>query len=231
MISGLGAFASGLSGGINAAEERKERRAMADALGVALGSTAATGTTDDLQAHRRDRTPRGAPRPVSVSRPASAPSPMPSARDPSLFALIDQTEGAGDYATLFGHSQRDGGRFAGTDVSRMSIREALDFASPRGDYGRWVRRQVGRVATPMGRHQIVGSTLRSAAAEMGLPLDTPFDAATQDAIATHLARRRLAAADTPAERRAALRAEWEGFRNVDDAALDAAIAEFMGRTA
>lgn len=143
-----------------------------------------------------------------------------------LFSLIDKHEGGGNYSTLFGHSQRDGGQFAGTDVSGMTIGEAINFASPSGEYGQWVKGKVGRVATPMGRHQIVGSTLKAAAAEMGLSPDTPFSGEVQDRIAEHLAYKRIAGAKSPEAKRNALRSEWEGFRNVSNAALDVAIAQF-----
>ena len=142
-----------------------------------------------------------------------------------LFDLTARTEGAGRADTLFGHSQMNG-PFKGVDVSRMTIGQALDFAAPSGAYGQYVASRVGRVATPMGKHQIVGSTLRRAAHQMGLPMDARFDEATQDAIAAHLARNRLAGAKSPAAKRAALRAEWEGFKNVTDSELDAAIQQF-----
>lgn len=144
-----------------------------------------------------------------------------------LLGLVDQTEGGGDYSTLFGHSQREGGPFAGVDVARMTIGQALEFADPSGPYAQWVLSQVGRVATPMGRFQIVGSTLRSAVEGMGLALSTPFNAQTQGAIAGYLARQRLQGASTPEAQRAALRNEWEGFRRVPDDVLQAAIDEFM----
>lgn len=142
-----------------------------------------------------------------------------------LFDLTARTEGAGRADTLFGHSQMNG-PFKGVDVSQMTIGEALEFADPSGPYGQYVASKVGRVATPMGKHQIVGTTLRRAAEQMGLPLDTRFDGSTQDAVATHLARNRLAGARSPAAKRAALRAEWEGFKSVSDSELDAAIQKF-----
>lgn len=140
--------------------------------------------------------------------------------------LLDRYEGAGDYNTLFGHSQ-SGGPFNGVQVSNMTIGEALDFASPNGAYGQWVRGQVGRVATPMGRFQIVGTTLRNAARDMGLSMDTPFNEDTQNAIFNHLARARVIG-KSDSEARRGLRAEWEGFRAVPDAQLDQMIAEIRG---
>lgn len=144
----------------------------------------------------------------------------------SLIDLIDRTEGGGDYSTLFGHSQRGGGQFSGVDISNMSINEALEFASPSGEYGQWVKGKVGRVATPMGRYQIVGSTLKAAIKDLGISGDTQFSSEVQDQIAGYLAHKRISGAKSQEAKRAALRAEWEGFKHVSDQELDMAIKDF-----
>lgn len=141
-----------------------------------------------------------------------------------LLDLIDRTEGAGNYSTLFGHSQQPGQPFAGTDVSRMTLGELADFASPSGAYGKWVAGQNnGTVATPMGRYQIVGTTLRNAASQLGLGPETVFNAGTQDRIANHLLTNRLASADAMDGKLAALRNEWHGLLSVPDDQLAQAI--------
>lgn len=142
-----------------------------------------------------------------------------------LLGLIDKHEGGGAYDTLLGFSN-NGGAFNGVDVSKMTLAELYQFSDPNGPYGQWSKDQLGYVATPMGRHQIVGTTLRTAAEGMGLSPETRFNANTQDAMAAYLARNRLAGAKTPAAKRAALRAEWEGFKHVADDVLDAAIVDF-----
>lgn len=146
--------------------------------------------------------------------------------DNTLSGLLYKHEGAGDASTLFGHSQRPGGKFAGVRVEDMTIDEASQFSDPSGPYGQWVKSKVGRVATPMGYGQIVGTTLRRTAKQMGLPGDTKFDKQTQSKMVNYLARNRLAGAKSQAAKRAAMRAEWEGFKNVSDATLDAAISNF-----
>lgn len=77
-------------------------------------------------------------------------------------------ESGGDYDALFGFSNREGGRYAGVKLTDMTVDEAIEFANPRGDYGQWVKSKVGRVATPMGAYQIVGTTLRNAKSSLGL---------------------------------------------------------------
>lgn len=142
----------------------------------------------------------------------------------SLVSLIDKTEGGADYNTLYGFSNREGGPFAGVNVSDMTIGEAIAFAN--GEYGTWSQGQLGYKATPMGRYQIVGSTLDAAAKAIGLDPNMKFSPQVQDAIFAYLASERLRKATTQEEKRAGLRAEWAGFKNVSDEELDAAIAAF-----
>jgi hypothetical protein len=157
--------------------------------------------------------------------------PVGSGSGGGLLGLIDRTEGGGDYDTLFGHSNRNG-PFSDVKVSEMTLGEAINFSSERGagSYGNWVQQTnpEGVLATPMGRYQIVGSTLRNAVEELGLPLDTKFNAETQDLIASHLARRRLEGTTGLPQMRSALRSEWAGFRHVSNEELDRAILDFTG---
>lgn len=151
-----------------------------------------------------------------------------------LLGLIDRTEGGADYDTLFNFSNREGGAFAGTSVSNMTLGELSDFS--RGEYAKWSRDQLGYTATPMGRYQIVGDTLRQTMEEMGLPRNMKFTSEVQDAMFHHLASKALKGKTTPESKRAALRGVWEGFKKpktkggpgVTDEELDAAIAEFEG---
>lgn len=144
-----------------------------------------------------------------------------SGGDNSLAGLLKTHEGAGDYDTLFGHSQGEGGRFAGTKVSTMTLDQLDAFDK---DYGSWVAsKNKGVVATPAGFGQIVGTTRRSAAKAMGLSGDTVFSPEVQNAMVDHLAWNRIKGTSDPAARRAAMRSEWVGFKNASDADLDAAI--------
>lgn len=77
-------------------------------------------------------------------------------------------ESGGDYDALFGYANRDGQKFGGTKLTNMTVDQAIEFSNPRGPYAQHVKGQIGRVATPMGGYQIVGTTLRDMKRQMGL---------------------------------------------------------------
>jgi len=211
-LAGLAGFAEGFANARQDSKDRAEREAAAkrqDAYISAMGAY-------------QNGSPQSG---TGVGSGIGQPAPVEGRATSGLWGLVDATEGGGNFSTLYGNSQ-NGGRFNGVDVSKMTLDQLGQFSDPNGEYGQWVKGQVGRVATPMGRWQIVGTTMRNAADEMGLPGSTVFSPEIQETMANHLARRRLAAASTPAGKRAQLRAEWEGFKNVSDSALDAAIAQF-----
>ena len=136
---------------------------------------------------------------------------------------IDHYESGGgndQYDTLYGHRNRKNG----VRVSQMTIGEAGQFASPSGKYGQSVNAEIGRVATPMGKFQIVGTTLRGLQKDLGLPNDVPFSPQVQEQLGLLLAQRRIEGRSQQAARDG-LRAEWEGFKNVSNAELDAMIGE------
>jgi hypothetical protein len=91
-------------------------------------------------------------------------------------------ESGGDYNALYGYANRGSGPFGGVNVTDMTINQVLDFTDPRGPYAQSVKGQIGRVATPTGAYQVVGSTLRDAVRGLGLTGNERYDAATQDRI-------------------------------------------------
>lgn len=193
-----------------------------------MGTAAAAAESPDAAAASYASTQPSPSSPAGGARAAAGgPSEVyASALPKSFLSTVDRTEGGGDYDTLFGHAQRNG-PFSNVRISGMTVGQAIDFASPSGQYGQYVKGKVGRVATPMGRHQIVGTTLRNAASEMGLDPSTPFNQQTQDAIAAHLARKRVASADSMGGKIAALRSEWEGFRHVPDDQMATIVADLQ----
>lgn len=108
-------------------------------------------------------------------------------------------ESGGDYDALFGYSNRDGGPFQGVRLTELSVDEAIEFADPSGQYGQWVKGQIGRVATPMGAYQIVGTTLRAAKKGLGLRGDEIMTPELQDRLGIWILRDQGTKA-------------WEGYR-------------------
>lgn len=154
-----------------------------------------------------------------IRRRSDGPSyyaPRPSKAD-TFKDLIDTHEGAGDYDTLYSHSQRSGKRFDGVKVSEMTIGELKAFAN--GEYGKWSKAQLGYKATPMGRYQFVGSTLASVAKQMGLPDDTVFSPEVQDSMFEYWVGKTIEKGDSVDEKVDLLRGQWEGFKNVKRSTL------------
>lgn len=118
---------------------------------------------------------------------------------PAIRAGIFAGESGGDYNALFGFSNREGKQFGGTKLTDMTVDQALAFANPSGPYAQWVKGQVGRVATPMGAYQVVGTTLKAAKDGLGLTGNERMTEDTQDRVGQWI----LAKQGTGA---------WEGYR-------------------
>ncbi len=141
--------------------------------------------------------------------PGTAPAgyALPSA-DPdwdSIRAGIFAGESGGDYNALFGYSNRPGGRFQDFKLTDMTVDDAIRFSDPGGAYGQWVKGQVGRVATPMGAYQVVGTTLRGAKEGLGLTGEERMTPEVQDAIGRWIYQTQGTGA-------------WEGYRGPRDPA-------------
>ena len=113
-------------------------------------------------------------------------------------------ESGGDYGALFGYQNRPNGRFSDVNLTDMTVDQALDFASPSGPYGQYVKGQVGRVATPMGAYQVVGTTLRDAKKAMGLTGNEIMTPDLQDRIGQWIYKTQGTGA-------------WEGYKPMTDA--------------
>lgn len=147
----------------------------------------------------------------------------------SFLSAVDKTEGGGAYDTLYGHAQKSG-PFAGTSISSMPIRDVLAFTDPSGAYAQSVKGQIGRVATPVGRYQVVGSTLKNAVGALGLDPNAPFDQNAQDKVALYLAKNRVSSARTQEGKIAALRNEWHGFKSVPDSQMAQIVSDLEAST-
>lgn len=133
---------------------------------------------------------------------------------------------ASSYDTLYGNAEKQDGQFKGKKVTEMTINEVLDFQDPNGAYGQSVKKQIGRVSTPVGKYQFVGSTLRTVVQEMGLDPNEKFTPEMQDKIYNYHIRKVLGRGRTISQKRQALKSEWEGFKKASDKELDEIIANY-----
>lgn len=158
----------------------------------------------------------------------------PALRSQSTTQQTLRAVEAQGYDTLFGNFEVQDTPFKGVSVSNMTIGELSEFSNPSGAYGQYVKPRLakntyafkqGLTSTPMGKYQIVGSTLRDLAKRMNLPADTVFSKATQDSMFLFLARENIAKGKTLEAKRKNLRSIWEGFKYVDNATLNQVISE------
>lgn len=138
-------------------------------------------------------------------------------RDIAQAVDIGET-GTGDYNTLLGHTNRTGGRFDDANITDKSVNDLIAFSDGSGPYGMYTKAKLGKVATPMGRYQIVGKTLKTLKNEMGLTGDEKFTPELQDRMFLTLLKRRGYEAYKRGELSredfiASLQNEWEGLSN------------------
>ena len=131
---------------------------------------------------------------------------------------IFKGESGGDYGALFGYQNRPGGKFSNIDLTKMTIDEALEFSNPSGNYGQFVEGQVGRVATPMGAYQVVGSTLRDAKKGLGLSGQETMSKDMQDQIGKWIYKTQGTGA-------------WEGYKPLsEDQAIASQTLQVLGKS-
>lgn len=137
------------------------------------------GTTADVNAAASNGQTVGPPVAATPQAPDAYYS-IPPAIKAGIFKGEDTN---GNYDTLFAHSDRPGGPFEKTRVSQMTVDQAIQFASPSGQYGQWVQQHNhGVLATPMGAYQVVGSTLARAKEGLGLSGSEQMTPQLQDKI-------------------------------------------------
>ncbi|MGL6187545.1 MAG: hypothetical protein ACRC12_00670, partial [Holosporales bacterium] len=137
-----------------------------------------------------------------------------TAANKGILDLIGQAEGTDKgrgYNETLGYGAYTGGA---VNLTNMTLREVLSLQKeilnhPNNPYN----------SSAVGRYQIVSKTLRGLIDELDLSLDEQFTPELQDRLATQLVRRR------DGQGVAGLRNEWEGLRNVPDAAITGALGQ------
>jgi hypothetical protein len=157
-----------------------------------------------------------------------------SLREDSVTQQSLEKVEASTYDTLYANAEVGDTPFSNVRVTEMTLDELVAFSKPSGEYGKWVKPRLGKdtkaraqglTSTPMGKYQIVGTTLRSLMKQMNLPGDTLFNEETQDAMFLFLAKDAIKRGDDLDSKIANLRNVWEGFKNIPKSDLAKVIQE------
>jgi hypothetical protein len=162
----------------------------------------------------------------TVSQPSAA---LPSSYKP-LYDLISARE-ASNYNTLFNNAEQYD--FKGTAVTTMTLDDLVEFTKPGGTYDKYTREARTEndnnppMATPLGKYQIVGTTLKELIKKLNLPGNTRFTPEVQDAMFVELVKQAISPAKTMSTKIERLRKTWEGFskNKVPDNVLELAIKQ------
>ena len=153
----------------------------------------------------------------------AAPEQVPALNPESVTQDVLRATEADNYNTLYGNFETDeASPVFNYKVSEKTLGELVEFSKPSNAYGKYVKprlgenseaRRKGLTSTPMGKYQIIGTTLRGLIKDMRLPDNLVFNKETQDAMFLFLARQAMQGKNTAAQKRSALKETWEGFQN------------------
>jgi len=115
---------------------------------------------------------------------SSLPEPLTKIRD--SIAVGEGTAGPEGYKTILGNAQDQ----FNIDITTKTVDELIEFSRIGGPFAEFSKRQVGRVATPMGKYQIVGTTLKELKKKEGLSGQEIFDENLQDRLFVSLLEKR-----------------------------------------
>ena len=162
---------------------------------------------------------------INTSPPTADEVQPPNGKDPfnpNSFTQkhLEKVEASG-YDTLFGNAEKTSKKFKDVKITDMSIGELIKFTEPSGEYGKWVKPrlpedteayQKGLTSTPLGKYQIVGTTLRKLVKDYGWNLEDKFTKEVQDRMFLQLAYEALDNKESMSEKVKSMRSVWEGLR-------------------
>ena len=157
----------------------------------------------------------------TIPRPKIRPAlpALPALRQDSNTQKLLKIREASNYDTLYSNAEKTKD-FKNVKVTDMTLGEVIEFTRASNSYGQWVKPRLPKdsyaaqndlTSTPVGKYQIVGTTLRSLVNNYDYDLDTKFDKDTQDKMFLQLAKEKLDSATTMEEKVSGLRDLWEGF--------------------
>jgi len=157
-------------------------------------------------------------------------------RSDSLIAAEFDKRESNSYDALYAYAEQfdhknEKSKFIGEKITKKTLRELVEFSRASSEYGKWVKPKLppdseaakkGYTSTPLGKFQIVGSTLRGLINNYGWNLNTKFNKKTQDQMYLQLANEvmNVPFGSVPTLAQAnKLRGQFEGFKNITDSEI------------
>ena len=163
--------------------------------------------------------------------PAGSFAALNSSLDAETLDLFTTFEsGQGGYDALLGQAQDNDTPFRDTKITEMTMDQVLEFASPGGDYANYSLTATvpgqqayenGNPATPLGKFQFVGGTLRDIQnrggfEQLGINGSTLFDEETQNKLFSWYVKDTMkASGGDKVTYRDKMRKRFEGFKKKD----------------
>jgi hypothetical protein len=163
--------------------------------------------------------------------PAGSFAALNSSLDAETLDLFTTFEsGQGGYDALLGQAQDNDTPFRDTKITEMTMDQVLEFASPGGDYANYSltatvpgqqAHENSDPATPLGKFQFVGSTLRDIQnrggfEQLGINGSTLFDEETQNKLFSWYVKDTMkASGGDKVTYRDKMRKRFEGFKKTD----------------
>ena len=152
-------------------------------------------------------------------------------RSDSLIATEFDKHESNSYDALYAYAEqvnhkKGKSKFIGKKITKETLRELVEFSMPGSEYGKWVKPKLppdseaakkGYTSTPLGKFQIVGTTLRGLIDDYGWDLDTVFNKKTQDQMYLQLANEvmNVPFGSLPTQTQAnELLGQFDGFKNM-----------------
>lgn len=161
---------------------------------------------------------------------------LPALKEDSSTQILLREKEANSYDTLYANAESTETPFKGLKITTWTLGELIEFSRPSDAYGTWVKpllpedseaAQNNDTSTPMGKYQIVGTTLRKLVKQGKWDLNTLFNKETQDKLFLQLIKGEFEREKSNEGRRKALRKQFEGFRGdeITDEMIDKIIIE------
>jgi len=161
------------------------------------------------------------------STASAGPGGLYTSNNTIFHTLIDKHESYGNFSSLYESIQDDkNSPFFNVDVSKMTLKELMEFTKIDGEYHRYNMENYNKNSTPTGRYQIVGKTLRDIVKRGKFDLNLVYDSTTQEALFNWYMNDTLQPYDDMNDKIDAVLERWVGLKNANRNAVQEAIEQF-----